>query len=273
MSMRFVNLPDKYSEGNLFRMALEDQGQGRPIVLAHAFPFDHRVWEQQITGLSTGFRVLAPDLRGFGQSTVTPGVVTMEQMAEDLASTLDALAIDEPVVLCGLSMGGYVAFEFVRRHRQRLAGLILCDTRAAADSNEVRENRLRTAERVLAEGTAFLADQMLPRLYCERTFRHQPKLVEKLRTMILEAPPEGVAAAARGMAQRPDSRTLLGQIDCPTLVIVGQFDVISPPEAMKEMANAIPRSSFAIVPDAGHLAPLEQGEHVTQIIMDFVSRL
>jgi len=271
--MRIVSFPDKCLEGNIFRMAVEDRGEGQPIVLAHAFPFDHRVWEHQIAGLSTRFRVLAPDLRGFGQSTVTSGVVTMEQMADDLALMLDALAIDEPIVLCGLSMGGYVAFQFVRRHRQRLAGLILCDTRAAADSNETRENRLRTAERILAEGTAFLVDQMLPRLCCERTFRHQPDVVEKLRRMILESPPEGVAAAARGMAQRQDSMTLLGHIDCPTLVLVGQFDAISPPEEMKEIASAVPQSSFAIVPDAGHMAPLEQGEYTTQVILDFVSHL
>ncbi|HOA52408.1 MAG TPA: alpha/beta fold hydrolase [Thermogutta sp.] len=271
--MRIVSLPDKLSEGNTFSMAVEDQGQGRTILLVHAFPFDHRVWEAQIKGLSTRFRVLAPDLRGFGRSTVTPGVVTMEQMADDLAAMLDALAIDEPVVLCGLSMGGYVAFQFVRRHRQRLRGLILCDTRAASDSQEARENRLRTAERVITEGTAFLADQMLPRLCCERTFRHQPEIVTKLRTMILEAPPEGVAAAARGMAQRPDSTPLLGQIDCPTMVVVGQFDTISLPEEMEAMARAIRGASFAVVPDAGHMAPLEQGEHTTQLIAEFASRL
>jgi pimeloyl-ACP methyl ester carboxylesterase len=176
-------------------------------------------------------------------------------------------------VLGGLSMGGYVAFQFVRRHRQRLAGLILCDTRATADSEEARENRLRTAERILNEGTSFLADQMLPRLCCERTFRHQPEVVEKLRTMILESPPEGVAAAARGMACRSDATDLLGQIDCPTLVLVGQFDAISPPEEMEQMARAMPKASFVIVPDAGHMAPLEQGQFVNQAIQDFLSCL
>lgn len=271
--MRTVSFSDRLTQAADFSMTVEDQGQGQPIVLAHAFPLDHRVWEWQIRELSARFRVLAPDLRGFGRTTVTSGVVTMEQMADDLAAMLDALAIEEPIVLGGLSMGGYVAFQFVRRHRQRLAGLILCDTRATADSEEVRENRLRTAERILNEGTAFLADQMLPRLCCERTFRRQPEVVEKLHRMILDQPPEGVAAAARGMACRSDSRDLLERIDCPTLVLVGQFDAISPPEEMEQMARAIPGASIVVVPDAGHMAPLENGQFVNQAIQDFLSRL
>jgi pimeloyl-ACP methyl ester carboxylesterase len=272
-TMRTVSFSDRLTQAADFSMTVEDQGQGQPIVLAHAFPLDHRVWEWQIRELSARFRVLAPDLRGFGRTTVTSGVVTMEQMADDLAAMLDALAIEEPIVLGGLSMGGYVAFQFVRRHRQRLAGLILCDTRATADSEEVRENRLRTAERILNEGTAFLADQMLPRLCCERTFRRQPEVVEKLHRMILDQPPEGVAAAARGMACRSDSRDLLERIDCPTLVLVGQFDAISPPEEMEQMARAIPGASIVVVPDAGHMAPLENGQFVNQAIQDFLSRL
>lgn len=271
--MRTVSFSDRLTQAADFSMTVEDQGQGQPIVLAHAFPLDHRVWEWQIRELSARFRVLAPDLRGFGRTTVTSGVVTIEQMADDLAAMLDALAIEEPIVLGGLSMGGYVAFQFVRRHRQRLAGLILCDTRATADSEEVRENRLRTAERILNEGTAFLADQMLPRLCCERTFRRQPEVVEKLHRMILDQPPEGVAAAARGMACRSDSRDLLERIDCPTLVLVGQFDAISPPEEMEQMARAIPGASIVVVPDAGHMAPLENGQFVNQAIQDFLSRL
>lgn len=271
--MRTVSFSDRLTQAADFSMTVEDQGQGQPIVLAHAFPLDHRVWEWQIRELSARFRVLAPDLRGFGRTTVTSGVVTMEQMADDLAAMLDALAIEEPIVLGGLSMGGYVAFQFVRRHRQRLAGVILCDTRATADSEEVRENRLRTAERILNEGTAFLADQMLPRLCCERTFRRQPEVVEKLHRMILDQPPEGVAAAARGMACRSDSRDLLERIDCPTLVLVGQFDAISPPEEMEQMARAIPGASIVVVPDAGHMAPLENGQFVNQAIQDFLSRL
>lgn len=271
--MQIVKFPDPIDQTNDFAMAVEDRGQGRPVVLVHAFPLDHRVWEWQINDLSTQVRVIAPDLRGFGRTTVTSGIVTMEQMADDLAAMLDALGIEDPIVLGGLSMGGYVAFEFVRRHRRRLAGLILCDTRATADSEDVRANRLRTAERVLNEGTRFLADQMLPRLCCERTFRHQPEVVEKLRTMILESPPEGVAAAARGMARRSDATSFLGQIDCPTLVLVGQFDVISPAEEMEQTARAIPGASFVTVPDAGHMAPMEQGQIVNRAIQEFVSRL
>ncbi|MGQ9503576.1 MAG: alpha/beta fold hydrolase [Thermogutta sp.] len=271
--MRVVTFPDRLAQGKDFVMAIAERGHGRPVVFLHAFPMDHRIWESQIDGLSGQFRILAPDLRGFGQTTVTQGVVTMEQMADDLAAMLEALAIDEPIVLAGLSMGGYVAFEFVRRHRQRLDGLILCDTRASADREDVRENRLRTAERIENEGTAFLVEQMLPRLCCERTLSHHPQVVDKIRAMILESPPKGVAAAARGMAQRADSVSLLSEIDCPSLVLVGQFDAISPPEEMEQMAEAIPNASFVVVPDAGHLAPLEQGEYVNRAILEFALRL
>ena len=145
----------------------------------------------------------------------------MAQFADDLAALLDALGISEPVVLCGLSMGGYIAFQFWRRHAARLRGLILCDTRAAADTPEAAAARAVMAERVLREGPAPLVETMLPRVLGETTRRQRPDLVENVRRMMMAADPRGIAAASRGMAERPDMTASLPQIRCPTLVVVG----------------------------------------------------
>lgn len=239
-------------------LSVADVGQGPPILFVHGFPLDHTMWRQQLAELSRDHRCIAPDLRGFGQSSVTTGKVTMEQFADDLAALLDALGVTEPVVLCGLSMGGYIAWEFVRRHAARLRALILCDTRAVPDSPEAAANRLKLAEDVERLGPELVANAMLPRLLAPNTTAHRPEWVHELRQVMLGTNPQGIAAASRGMAERGDARPLLPTIDCPTLVIVGEHDVISPPAEMRDIATAIPRSVFQIIADAGHMAPLEQ---------------
>lgn len=236
---------------------VHDQGSGPPILLVHGFPLDHGMWLPQIDRLARRRRVIAPDLRGFGASDVVPGTSTMSQMADDLARLLERLEIREPVTLCGLSMGGYVAWQFWKRHADKLGALVLCDTRAAADPPEVGRARLVAAERVLTEGTAVLADAMLDRLFSPHTLQHRPEIVEATRRTILATPPVGAAAALRGMAQRPDVTRWLGEIRVPTLVVCGQHDVISPPEEMRAIAREIPGSRFVEVPLVGHMAPLE----------------
>jgi pimeloyl-ACP methyl ester carboxylesterase len=190
----------------------------------------------------------------------------MELLADDLAALLDRLGVTAPVAFCGLSMGGYVAWRFWRRHRERLDRLILCDTRAVADSEEGARLRLETADRVLREGAAVAADAMLPRLFADQTRRRQPEMVEAVRQVMLAASPAGVAAALRGMAAREDARSLLGEIDVPTLVLCGQYDVISPVEEMRELAQAIPNARFVQIPAAGHMAPLENPPPVNAAI-------
>ena len=173
----------------------------------------------------------------------------MDQFADDLAAWLDVLAIREAVVVCGLSMGGYIAFQFWRKFAARLRGLILCDTRAIADTPEAAAGRRSMAERVLREGPAPLVETMLPKLLAETTLRQRPELVERLRGMIGAGNPQGAAAAARGMAERPDMTASLARIRCPTLVVAGQHDAISPPAEMRNLAAAIPaRSSWRFPP-------------------------
>lgn len=254
-------------------ISYEESGAGSPLVLLHGFPLDHSMWRAQLDGLSNRCRVIAPDLRGFGASPPTGDKVTMAQFADDVASLLDGLAIREPVTMCGLSMGGYIALEFWRRHRARLNALILCDTRAAADAPEVAQNRLVAADRVLQEGQAFLTGSMTPRLLAKNTLEHRPDVVQTLRSMMTAASRAGIAAAARGMAERADFTSDLGQIDCPVLAIVGQEDAVSPPAEMRGMADAIPDASFVDIASAGHMSPMENPTEVNTSILAFLAGL
>ncbi len=254
-------------------LALADRGEGRPLVLIHGFPMDHSVWAQQIQSLASRCRVIAPDLRGFGHSSVTPGKVTVEQWSDDLAAMLDVLKITEPIVLGGLSMGGYVAFRFYEAHRSRLAALVLCDTKAAADTPQAAAGRLETAQRTLREGCQFLADTMLPRLLAPATLDCKPDVVDRLRQMILSGDPVGYAATSRGLAERPNFTPLLPQIECPTLLIVGRQDAISTVAEMNAMARAIPHSRIVEIDGAGHVTPLEAPGEVTAAMEEFLSEL
>ena len=306
---------------NGVRLATVDRGSGLPVLLVHGFPLDHTMWDAQVGVLSGRFRVIAPDLRGFGQSGLAvgqppsavgtvgqppsavvesaqpgaavpqaavpqatvpqatvpqatlPQTVTMDQFADDLAALVDALGITERVVLCGLSMGGYIAFAFCRKYAARLRGLILCDTRATADTPEAAAGRRETAQRVLREGPAPLADAMLPKLLAPATLAKRPETVAALRKVILAGDPSGIAAALRGMAERADSTPLLAQIGCPTLVLSGQEDPLSPVDQMQALARQIPSARFVTIPGAGHLPPLEQPAETTAAIEGFLAAI
>lgn len=255
---------------NGVELAFIDRGAGSPIVLVHGFPLDHTMWDAQINALSEKHRVIVPDLRGFGRSGVTDAVVTMEQFADDLAALLDALTVEEPVVLCGLSMGGYIALQFWRKYQSRLRGLIFCDTRAANDTRETAAARLEMADRVLREGPAPLVEGMVPKLFAPATVQQRPEVVEALRRVMMASDPKGIAAAARGMAQRPDVTERLGQIECPTLVVVGELDAISTTEEMLSVARAIPHGQFVEIPGSGHMSTIEKPAEVNAAILEFL---
>lgn len=253
------------------------EGQGHPIVFLHGFPLDHTMWESQFDSLASSYRVIAPDLRGFGGTTLPDkepekAVSTMAEMADDLVEDLEFLEVHEPIVLCGLSMGGYVAFEFWRRHRTRLAGLILCDTRAAPDTPDAAKGRHETAAKLLAAGhTESLTEGMIPKLFAPLTIDKQPDIVQKMRERMLTTSAAGAAAALRGMAERIDFRPKLAEIALPTLVIVGEHDAISSPEEMRSFAEQIPDATFEVIPRAGHMAPMENPGPVNAAIRKFVS--
>jgi len=258
---------------NGIELATLDRGSGPPVLLVHGFPLDHTMWDAQVEALSEQYRVIVPDLRGFGRSEVTEGKVTMEQFADDLAGLLDRLGVAGPVVFCGLSMGGYIAWEFWRKYTDRLRGLVLCDTRAMADAPQAAAARLDTAQQVLREGTATLVDGMIPKLFAQTTRNTNPRLVESVRRVMLSANPKAVAAAARGMAQRRDFTPNLPAIACPALVLVGELDVISTPEEMRSIADAIPGSRFVEIAAAGHMSPLEGADEVSAALLEFLALL
>ncbi len=254
-------------------VAVFEAGEGLPLLLVHGFPFNHTMWRAQIEALSGRCHVVVPDLPGFGASGLPGETVTMEQFADTLAELLDRLNVSGPVVFCGLSMGGYIAWQFWARHSHRLKALILCDTRATADTPEAVAFRHRTAEQVLREGTAPLVEAMLPKLFAPAILQRNAEPVQHVRQMILEANPAAVAAALRGMGKRPDMTGKLGQIRCPTLVIVGEHDAISPPGEMQQIAQAIPGAKFVTIEAAGHMTPLENPAAVNQAIDRFLGEL
>ncbi len=248
--------------------SLEDRGSGPPLLLVHGFPLDHTMWQAQIEPLSARYRVIAPDLPGFGNSrTETSDPLTMEFFADQLAELLGALGVSQPVIFCGLSMGGYVALAFWARHPSRVAQLVLCDTRAAADDETTRRTRELTARRVLTEGTEFLVETMLPKLFAEQTLAERPGDVETIASVIRNTPPESVAGALRGMALRPDRTAELPDITVPATVVVGEHDAITPPEEMDRMAQSMPRATFHLLPGAGHMAPWEQPARFNELMM------
>jgi 3-oxoadipate enol-lactonase len=233
------------SQGEL---AYIDRGRGTPVLLLHGFPLDHTMWKAQIAALAVHARVIAPDLRGFGESPlgdVDPQhKISMEQYANELNELLDALEITEPIVLVGFSMGGYIAWQFMRKYGHRLRALVQCDTRAGADTEEGRAGRIKMADNVA-----------------------------EVRRVVKNTSPAAIAAAQRGMAARPDVTALLPTIEVPTLVLVGDADAISPPAEMQAIAAAIPDADFVVIPNSGHMTTMENSADVNHALVLFIDGL
>lgn len=261
----------KVSINNIY-LAYDDHGIGLPVIFLHAFPLNRQMWQGEMAALlgDQRYRLVALDWRGFGESDITSPVSTMELFAEDVAGLMDLLGIQK-AVLCGLSMGGYAAFAFLRNYPQRLAGLILADTRPGADSSEAQANRENVARIAETQGTGAIADLQVPRLISEYTRQHHPEVENRIRQMIYAATPQGIAAASRGMAQRADSTGLLAGITCPALVIVGEQDTLTPPTVAQEFASQIPGAQVVVIPQAGHLSNLEQPELFLQVVRGFLA--
>src|SRR3712207_900501 len=239
-------------------MSYRKSGEGPedPVDLLHAFPLDSRMFEPQAEALAGLRRFITPDYPGFGCSPRVPAQPDVRYYAQGVRRLLDRLKL-ERVVLGGVSMGGYVVFECLRLFPERVSGLILANTRPEPDSEEMRENRKKMARRVADEGVAVLIELQMERLLSRDTLENNEGVVEKVRAMILESNPNGVVAALGALRERPDSTTLLEEIEVPTLVIGGEHDGISSPEVMGAMAEKIPDSRHVTLPGAGHLANLE----------------
>jgi pimeloyl-ACP methyl ester carboxylesterase len=255
-------------------LAYADEGPGPVVVLLHGFPLSRAMWDQQLDGIGSIYRVIAPDLRGFGESPVPEGVYTMDAMADDVLELLETLEIMGPVVVGGLSMGGYVALSLAARYPTRVKALILMDTRAGADTPEVAQGREATAKTVIAaDSAAPVVDSMLPRLFSKMTLEQQAARVEPMKAVMERTAPQGIAGALRGMASRPDRRGDLPKIAVPTLVLVGEEDIITPPAEARAMADAIPNARLEVIPGAGHLAPYENPAAANAAILRFLKGL
>ena len=250
----------------------EDAGRGRAVVLLHGFPFNRSLWREQVESLSVAWRVVAPDLRGHGETGVAAGPATMEEMAEDLAALLDELNVGRAAV-GGLSMGGYVVLAFLRAHPGRVGALVLADTRAQADTDDARRTREETARRALAQGMEPIADAMLPKLLAPATRERRPDVVARVREMILGTNPGGAAAALRGMAARRNQTDLLEAINVPTLIAVGSEDAITPPSDAEAMRAKIKGSRLVKIEGAGHVSNVERPDEFNRALAEFLGGL
>lgn len=251
-----------------------DDGPGPVVVLLHGFPLDHTIWNPQRASIGSVYRLIAPDLRGHGESAAPDGIYTMEEMALDVHDLIEALGIHEPVVLGGHSMGGYVAQAYAALFPDRIRGLVLVNTRAGADSAEAARTREETAAKVEeSEDTEPVVESMISKVLSKSTLEHRPKLVEKVRHIMRKTPARAVAGALRGMARRPDRLELLRTISVPALVIAGENDAIVPLDETRQMADALPNGHLEVIPDCGHLASLENPEATNNALLSFLNGL
>jgi pimeloyl-ACP methyl ester carboxylesterase len=255
-------------------LSYDDHGIGLPILFLPAFPLNKSMWQGELFTLLSDerYRLIALDWRGFGESEINNPISTMELFADDVAALMDSLGIEQ-AVLCGLSMGGYAAFAFLRKYPQRVYGLILADTRPGADTAEAQANRENVARIAETQGAGAISDLQIPRLLSEFIRQHHPEVEIRVRQMIEAATVQGIAAASRGMARRADSTDLLASIACPTLVIVGEQDALTPPSLAQEYAAQIPGAQLVVITNAGHLSNLEQPEAFLQAVRGFLSSI
>ncbi|MFJ9418999.1 alpha/beta fold hydrolase [Streptomyces sp. NPDC101227] len=272
--------------------AYEDAGDGEPLVLIHGHPFNRSMWRPQIDHFRrAGMRVIAPDLRGYGENpavhtpapgnsapgktaagNTSPGKTTLETFARDIAGLLDHLKV-ERFVLGGLSMGGQIAMEFHRQFPDRISGMLLADTFAAADTDEARAVRRDTADRLLREGMAGYAREVLPKMIAPRNIETQPAVARHVLDMMRGTSPEGAAAALRGRAERRDYTDLLSRITVPTLVVVGEEDEFTPVSDAELIADRVPHASLKVIPQAAHMPNLERPEEFNAALQEFLEDL
>ena len=250
-------------------LAYQILGQGPPLVLLHPFPAHHELWLPACEALSMRYRLLLPDLRGHGESAIGQGPATMEKHAADLIRICDAEGIGR-AAFAGVSIGGYIMFEFWRRHKERVEALILANTRAQAETAVGRTARLKAAADVVERGTEPFIETMLPRLFGKSSSANRPDLVEQARRMMRKMSPQAVSLVQQGMADRPDSVPTLRTISVPTLVIGGEEDIASPLADAELMRDNIPGAELKVLPRAGHYAVFEQPQAAGSLLRRFL---
>ena len=244
----------------------EKKGSGNPILFIHGFPLNHTLWSPVSEILKEHYTCIMPDLRGHGKSSVSDSV-TISEMASDLHKLLDKMKIDKPVTVCGLSMGGYVTFEFIRQNPKRVSHVILADTRANADDDAKKQERKVIADKVSQEGSKIVADGMITHLFADNAPQN---LKDEWQKKMAQTPKEGMVASLLAMADRRDSNDFLSEIKVPTLLVVGNSDLITPPNVHELMHEKIPNSKLEIIKDAGHMTPVESTDIFARLVREFL---
>ena len=256
------------------QLGFDDLGAGTPLVFIHGFPHDRSLWAGQASALSTHVRCITVDLRGFGESSVG-GPYSVDQYADDVAALLSHLEVERAVV-CGLSMGGYVAMAMWRRHSARVAALVLCDTKGAADSSEAKAKRNELITLAEEKGSVAIAESQLPGMIGKTTRAMRPELVERTRQMMERATVPAIVGAISAMRDRPDSSATLASVTVPTMVIVGDEDVLTPLVEAQAIAASLGTRAAAkleVIEGAGHLSCVERPAAVTHALADFLATL
>ncbi|MBI5649876.1 MAG: alpha/beta fold hydrolase [Chloroflexi bacterium] len=253
-----------------FEMGYDDTGgAGVPLVLIHGYPLDRTLWSAQTRAFADIARVIAPDLRGFGESTLPGADATMDTYADDVRALLDALGIKNAII-AGLSMGGYIAFAFYRQHAHRVRALILADTRATADTPEGKLGRDASITLARDQGAGAIADAMVPKALTAQTLKSNRALTDATRDLLARQSVAAIITALGALRDRPDSTPTLAEISVPTLIIVGVEDAITPVRDAEMMRDAIRGARLAIIPNAGHLANIEQPDEFNRVVREFL---
>ncbi len=259
----------KLSDVNI---CFEQHGSGPPLLFIHGFPLHRQLWEGQWTALADAAQVIAPDLRGHGESESGLAPHTMQNLAQDCFDLLEMLGISAPLYVCGLSMGGYIAMAMLRLHPERIAGLILTATRSAADTPEVKANREKSILLAQTQGAKPIIDSMLPHLLSPKSLAGRPEIVQIAHEIMSSISVNTIIKDLLGLKERPDSTFLLAASTKSTLIIHGADDQIVPLTEARALQQTIPNAQLTILSDAGHLLNLEQPGFFNAAIRQFIQR-
>lgn len=251
----------------------DERGDAAPLLFIHGYPLNRMIWEAQWEGLNHTARVLALDLRGFGESEMVAGTTALATYADDVHEFLQAMALEQPAVICGLSMGGYVALAYARKYGAHVAGLILAHTKATPDSVETKTGRDQSIALAQEKGSVAIAEMMLPKLFASKTYTSNLELVAQVKRIMESATVPGIVGALSAMRDRPDSLDVLQNLQAPTLIIAGADDALMPLAEQEKMQQAASNSTLVVIPDAGHLSPLEQPDAFNHAVAEFLKNI
>jgi 3-oxoadipate enol-lactonase len=258
---------------SVMKLTFDEIGNGKPIVLLHAFPLSGKMWKSQAELLAkNGFRVILPDLPGFGTNNKSAHRYSIEEMASQISQLLKSINIDKAIV-GGLSMGGYVLFNLCRLTPEKLSALVFCDTTYTADTEEKRNSRFDLISKIKKQGSSALIENMLPNLISDDTKQNNPPLNRELEEFLSEVNPGSAINAMKSMAERKDTSDIIDKISVPTLLIFGEFDKVTTLEIARKMNRTIPGSELEIIKKAGHFSNLEQPEQFNKALLNFCNRI